>query len=236
MPGKRRGIITVAIVGLLAAIMAFIALVPTGPRMEAPTGYEPFRDDALAAKYRPAFECPAEFGPILALYYRAARDGSGLVHIAYHPVWARERNDAPGFKPALSRSLYTGGLSLQRLMFGKGDIESVGLTLDPKSGDVVEVAYETAAGYNPSDFSVKHESVVVKGPLSLPIGFRVVSWNHLFSLEKAGGAPLAGSASAIPLSYFTPEIWREYGMWKDPETRLRKDRAHFEWERGAAGE
>ena len=222
------------LIGLLAlaVLAAALSLFPSGKKSLPPSSYIPFRDDALAARYCPVFECPSAYGPILAVYYRAARDESGLIHLAYHPVWARERNDAPGLKPFLSRVLYTGGLSLQRAMFGKGDIEAVGLTVDPASGSVLEIRYETARAYSPTDFSVSHEYVVESHPgVGRPL-FAVVSWNHLFRLE--GSATQAQAAAPRPaLAYFSARLWNAYGMWKNPETLLRKNRAHFVWERGA---
>lgn len=222
------------IIALFILILCAIAYYPTGKKETPPAGYTPIRDDALAARYKPVFDCPPEFGPILAVYYRAARDESRILHIAYHPVWARERNDTKAWGAFLSRCLYTGGLSLQRAMFGKGDIESIGLAIDPASGEVIEIDYETAADYTPSSFSVKHLNVVKKEPLTPPLRFRVVSWNHLFSLEENLPASLERQDVKIPLSYFTSELWAAYAMWKNPETLLRKDRAHFVWERGVA--
>jgi hypothetical protein len=126
-------------------------------------------------------------------------------------------------------------------MYGKGDVESVGLVVDPAAGEVLEADFETAANYKPTDFSVKHQAVVEKGPLATPLRFRVISWNHLFSLEKSSGAARSpatgqaaeGSTAGPVLSYFTPELWASYAMWKNPQTLLRKNRAHFVWERGA---
>lgn len=221
----------------LVVLVAFLIFAPSGPRRASASGYASLRDDGLAARYRPSFDCPEEFGPILSVYYRAAKDEAGLIHIAYHPLWARERNAAPGFSPFLSRSLYTGGLSLQRLMYGKGDIESIALTVDPSTGTITRVEYETAQDYSPSKFSVTHKAVVAEGPLSAPPRFSVVSWNHLFALEKpeSSPGPKDGAAeSQPPLSYFSDALWREYSMQKAWETRLRKDRAHFSWEEAAA--
>jgi len=249
------------IIAAFLVLLCFVLYYPTEKKESPPTGYAPLRDDELAAHFRPVFDCPSEFGPILALYYRAAIDDSGIIHIAYHPVWERERNDAKGIEPFLSRILYTGGLSLQGLMFGPGDIEAVALAIDPVGWKIVEIDYETAADYDPSAFSVKHEVVSLTGSFALPIRFKVISWNHLFELEGRGAsqdeafvapAPVldstmslstavptspAASSDFIPetrLSYFTPELWDKYGIWKNPETILRKDRAHFIWERGVA--
>jgi hypothetical protein len=234
MEKTHRKIIMLALAACALSLAAFALLFPSGPKRRPVEGYTPLRDDALAARYRPLIDCPPEFGPLLALYYRAAKDSGGLVHIAYHPLWAREVNNAPGFSPFLSRSLYTGGLSLQRLMYGKGDIESVALTLDPASGEIRRVDYETAESYSPSRFSVTHKAVGVAGPLALPVRFRVVSWNHLFSLEKDSPTPAARGDAEAPLQYFSSALWREYSMVKDPNTLLREDRAHFEWEEKAA--
>ncbi|OQB96885.1 MAG: hypothetical protein BWX81_01241 [Spirochaetes bacterium ADurb.Bin110] len=269
------------IIAVLLVLLCFVFYYPTGKKESPPMGYAPLRDDGLAAHFQPVFDCPSEFGLILAVYYRAAIDDSGIIHIAYHPAWERERNNAKGIGPFLSRILYTGGLSLQSLMFGPGDIEAIAFAIDPVGWKIVEIYYETAADYDPSAFSVKHEAVSLTGSFVLPIRFKVISWNHLFELEErvasqdesfVAPAALIGSimppsteapdkvidsaiapAEAIastaapatptvssnsmpeaPLSYFSPELWDKYGIWKNPETILRKNRAHFIWERGVA--
>jgi hypothetical protein len=43
-------------------------------------------------------------------------------------------------------------------------------------------------------------------------------------------AAFTAAAVAAPLSYFTSELWAKYAIWKNAETILRKDRAHFPWE------
>lgn len=243
--GHRALWIFISIAAVFVVIILFVAYFPTGKREIPPVGFIPIRDDSLAACYQPIFDCPAQFGPILALYYRAAKDESGNIHIAYHPLWAKEENLSPGFGAFLSRYIYTGGLSLQHLMFGPGDIEVIGIVIDPVSGAILQVDYETAANYDESKFSVIHKAVSQKGDFALPLRFAVVSWNHLFSLEGQGdaiGAQSAqgdvgatqGSSTQPALSYFTPALWNHYGIWKNPQTILRKDRAHFAWERASA--
>jgi len=225
------------VIGIAIAFIFFLCIVmyyPTEGKESPPSGYTFIRDDALAALYQPFFDCPPEYGPILEVYYRAAKDESGILHIAYHPLWARERNDAKAWGAFLSRWLYTGGLSLQRVMFGSGDIETIGLAIDPASGKIIEIDYETAADYSPSSFSVKHINIIKTGLFSFPPRFSVVSWNHLFSLEEETPASPNTPVSNIPLAYFTLELWSKYAIWKNPETLLRKDRAHFVWERGIA--
>ncbi|MCX7026389.1 MAG: hypothetical protein NT061_02615 [Spirochaetes bacterium] len=226
--------IVLGITAILAVLICVVAQYPTGKKETPPSGYTPIRDDELAVRCKPSFECPLAFGPILAVYYRAAKDESGVLHIAYHPVWAREWNDTKAWGPFLSRCLYTGGLSLQRAMYGKGDIESVGLAIDPAREAVIQIDYETAADYKPTSFGVTHLAVAKKGTFALPLRFEVVSWNHLFSLQEESPAAVEKPGTEPPLSYFTPELWTQYAMWKNPETLLRKDRAHFVWERGAA--
>ncbi|HEY9053309.1 MAG TPA: hypothetical protein VIO60_00680 [Rectinemataceae bacterium] len=135
----------------------------------------------------------------------------------------------------LSRILYTGGLSLQRIMFGVKDIESVEIVLDSERERGVKVAYETAQDYDPRAFGVKHVLRRVSGPFDLPIRFDVVSWNHLFELAAdRGGASGGPVPERLAPEYFTPDLWNYFGMQKNPETALKKDRAHFEWERHAA--
>lgn len=223
-----------------------------------PESFAPFQDDDLALRYCPVFESPSSFGPIVAVYYRAARDKDDNLHIAYHPVWKRERNDNSGFGPFLSRVIYTGGISLQRAMFGKGDVESIGVTIDAE-GEVVGLEYETAEDYRPDSFSVTHLPIKEEGKVDLPLRFRIVSWNHLFvrkgneasakvligitgteagrepdaqEIFSAEGTDVAGTKS-VPFGYFSAKLWSDYAMWKNPETILRKNRSHFIWERGA---
>lgn len=230
---RKPGLIAGGVLATLALAVLFLYFMPTGAPEAPPAYYRPVRDDGLAARYAPDIFCSPEFGSLLALYYRAAVDErTALVHIAYHPLWRYERNDAQGPMPFLSRTLYTGGLSLQRLMFGKGDVESLALTVDPLSGAVVALEYETARDYDPAAFSVTHEPLREEGVFSAPLSFEVISWNHLFRRVNASGS----AAAVLPVQYFTDKAWREYRMVKNPRTRIQKDRAHFVWERVSAEE
>jgi hypothetical protein len=256
---KKAAVWGLSIALLVLVICVFCVFWPTGKKQALPEGYTALRDDALARRYCPVFETSPDFGPIVAIYYRAARDGAGKLHVAYHPVWERETNNSSGLGPFLSRTIYTGGLSLQRAMFGKGDVESIGVTID-REGEIAGLEYEMAKDYDPSAFSVKHLPVKEEGRVGLPLRFRIVSWNHLFSRlgNDAAAAALAGiagtgagrepetyevfapagievpDAGSVPFGYFTEKLWSEYAMWKNPETILRKDRSHFVWERGTA--
>lgn len=214
---------TVALL-ILAGFTWFLMRTTRTNSLDAP-GFEPLRNDALAAKHAPMISSPAEFGQPEALYYRAATS-NGKLYITYHFVWPGESNPAPGFLPWLNRNLYTGGLRMQKTMFGKGDVEMISLVLD-SNGNVDEVIYETAENHDPSDFGVKHSTVrTVAEP---PLVFRVVSWNHLFLLEK--GAPVEGQ---LRPEYFSASLWDEYEMVKENESILKRSRAHQPYERRAA--
>jgi len=105
---SKHRLIFAIIIAVLIVLVCFVVWYPAGEKEAPPAGYTPLRDDDLAARYRPVFDCPTEFGPILAVYYRAARDDSGLIHIAYHPLWAGERNDTKAFLAFLKQNFVHG--------------------------------------------------------------------------------------------------------------------------------
>jgi hypothetical protein len=197
-------------------------------------GFTALRNDDAARRFAPSFFSSDEFGFPVKCYYRAARDAEGNLHFAYHPVWEYERNDAGGLMPFLSRILYTGGLRIQRIMFGKGDVELISVTVNP-AGKIIGFEYERPKDYNPSTFTVAHQTVRLKKEFArLPV-LRVASWNHLF--EFADDAP-SGQYGArnwrCQPEYFSEELWNEYTMVRLKETPLRKSRAHLPWERMTA--
>lgn len=216
------------------AVSAYLTATVNVLEPEAP-GFTPVKDDVAAGDYAPSLLSNDAFGFPQKCYYRAARDGSGNLHIAYHPVWEYERNDSGGIMPLLSRMFYTGGLKIQRIMFGKGDVEVIAVTVD-RQGVGTELRYERPKNYNPSTFTVSHEKVALQGTFATLPPFRVSSWNHLF--EKADGAdaaPRSGERTwRCRPEYFTDALWEEYTMVRLKETRLRKSRAHFPWERVSA--
>ncbi len=192
-------------------------------------GYTPVRVGSVAQRYVPIVIPGESFDEPVRLLYRASRDTDGNIHLAYHFIWGKEENNAEGLMPFLSRNLYTGGLSLQRVMFGKGDVEVVGMVISPK-GRIIRLEYETAADYNPQDFSVKHKDVTVDGPLSTPVCFEIISWNHMFDFKK-NPTEKCKDGVRLQVEYFTKELWEEYTMFKPEETMLKKNRAHLKWER-----
>jgi hypothetical protein len=196
--------------------------------------FTPVIDSSLSKKYAPVFISNKDNGLPYKLYYRAATDKNGNTYIAYHPVWNNELNKSSGFMPFLNRTLYTGGLKLQKLMFGKEDIESVMYKID-STGKIVEIDYETAAGYDPKGFSVSHKNVKVTEPLDTPGYFKVISWNHLFEYQKSFEDKNDGyQAVTLAPEYFTQKDWEAYEIFKEKETILKKNRAHFIFERKTA--
>jgi len=197
--------------------------------MDVP-GFVPIKDDALASRYAPRLLLNDRYGNPQEMLYRASKDDAGNIHITYHPIWAKEENTGSGWKPFLSRWLYTGGLRLQRVMFGVKDIEGVSLVITPK-GEVVRALYETADQYSDSDFGVKHKPVVIDGKVNSRLVFEVMSWNHLFRLVEQDEASLKGKLVALEPHYFTQALWLEYTMVKAEEKTLSKNRAHQVYER-----
>ena len=220
------------IVLVLAVAIAVLSLRPTRHNAATAPGFEPLRDDALAARFAPVVVSGAFERPV-RLLYRAARDAAGRIRIVYHFVWEYERNSGPGFGPFMSRWIYTGGLGLQGIMFGKGDIETVSLVIG-RGGAVEELAYETAENYDPRDFGVRHRTVRVRAPEALPGALRVMSWNHLFEPLVTESEGASGSRAKLRCEYFTEALWKEYTMFKPVETFFRRSRAHEPFERVAA--
>lgn len=194
--------------------------------MDVP-GYIPRKFDEFAKMYAPKL-ISSSYGEPIALYYRASEDDLKNIHITYHFVWEKEENASSGVKPFFSRNIYTGGLKIQKMMFGKGDIEIVSLVVNPP-GKIISAEYETAENYSDADFSVKHKTIELKEELKNPLLFKVVSWNHLFELVKDGAEESEGLK--LTPTYFNEKLWQEYEMVKVNETRLKKSRAHKIYER-----
>lgn len=190
--------------------------------------YTPFQDDELAFRYRPFLKESADDRPE-KLLYRASKDSEGMIYLAYHFIWSGEENTSTGFMPFLSRNIYTGGLSLQASLYGKGDIELIALKISP-DGQILELNYETADQYSASDFSVKHKTIVEKETLQLPLQFEVISWNHLFKRIDT-----SGDKFSLKPEYFSEDLWQEYEMVKPKETFYSRHRAHKLYERQSVG-
>lgn len=215
----------------LVLLFLYARFYPTNKENADAPGFTPIRNDKLAMSHTPILFTASSDAPT-DLYYRAARDAAGRIHITYHYVWPGEQNETASVGAFLSRTIYTGGLRLQRTMFGKGDIEMISLIID-KNDVVREIVYETAENYDPKAFGVKHRTITISELKAIPV-FRVMSWNHLF--QVAGDKTTTASETKVNLSpqYFTTEKWDEYEMWKPTETTLKKSRAHRLYERRSA--
>ncbi len=230
---------TLAIVGAIVVALFYLSQRTVRENAADAPGYAPLRDDALAAAHAPRLLAPRgpEFGPAPAdpeaLYYRASRDDQGRLHLAYFFAWPYERNESPGLAPWLNRMLYTGGLSLQRVLFGPGDVEVVSLVIRP-DGRVESVEYEIAENYDPARFGVKHKAVTETENLAGELYFRVASWNHLFVRVRTPAPD--DRALALKPQYFTEELWERYRMFKARETALSRNRAHPLFAREAAAD
>ncbi|MBK6607543.1 MAG: hypothetical protein IPG24_19185 [Leptospiraceae bacterium] len=93
-------------------------------------GFTPIKDNELANRYAPLLAIGSEHGDPFAIYYRASKDLEGNTHITYHYFWEKEENTHSGTGPFFNRNIYTGGIKLQKSMFGKGDIEMVSFMID----------------------------------------------------------------------------------------------------------
>ncbi len=207
----------------------------------------------LVSRYAPVLvqgeDIPAPPGELL--FRAATSEDCRTLRLAYHVVWEFERDPGKGFWPALTRATYTGGLRLQRIIFGPGDVEALALDVDLETSRVTRVRYETARYGKRGE--VIHVPVVKEWgdvPDYNPLYFEVISWNHLFDLLEAppGKAadkeskgtlnPGSGSTAAGRKVYrldpepFTDELWKHYRMTKKREHMLSRDRAHYCFELG----
>ena len=202
---------------------------PIDKNADTVPSFTPVKDDEFAKRYAPLLEIGSEHGDPFAIYYRASKDPEGNTHITYHFFWEKEENTGSGTGPFFSRNIYTGGLKLQKSMFGKGDIELVSFLID-KTGKIQQVEYETAENYDPNKFGVKHKHIERKGFHKEPVLFKVISWNHLFDYV---GDNTDSTKPAIRLTpqYFNQSLWEEYGMVKEKESFLSRSRAHKLYEK-----
>jgi hypothetical protein len=195
--------------------------------------FDLFRDEELARKYSIIIvqhdSIPAK--PEKLLFRMAGSEDEKTIKIAYHVVWPFEKDIRKGFWPWWTRVTYTGGLKLQKMIYGPGDVEAIELTLDAETGKVIGVKYETA------DWDKKgrviHVPVVKSGgeiPSDEHLAFRIVSWNHMFELIAESEIKKDEPRYKFYPEYFSEELWSYYRMTKKKQTPLKRDRAHFEWE------
>ncbi len=195
--------------------------------------FKVFNDEELAGKYAIIL---VQDDSIMAkperLLYRMARsDDGGIIKIAYHVVWPFEQDNRKGFWSWWTRITYTGGLKMQKIMYGPGDVEAIEMTINAETGKIDRVFYETA-DYDRKG-NVIHVEVEKEGdeiPPDPRLVLRVVSWNHMFDLVTGSDIKECEPRYELDPEYFTEELWDYYSMTKEKETPLKKNRAHFKWE------
>lgn len=224
------------IIVVIPLLILFVLFCPLKINENSVSGYEPIKNDVLANEFKPIIVSNNEFRIPYKMVYRASVDDENNTYIAYHVFWDREVNLTNGIMPFLSRNIYTGGLKIQKLMYGKEDVEVIEIKLNPNK-EVVRVQYETAENYNPNNFAVEHKNVMLEGNdletyKSENVVFEVVSWNHLFDLKTIDDLEMNDKEKVdIEVEYFDSEEWEEYEMSKKINTILKKDRAHYGYER-----
>ncbi len=213
---------------------AALAALASSTAARAECEIDPSRAAETARRHAPVFvqseEIPATLERVL--YRTATTDDGRSLLAAYHPVWDFEQDPRPGMGPALTRAFYTGGLKLQRVIYGKGDVEVVEMEIDLETDRVVRLYYETA-DYDQAG-NVIHVDVNLadeKIPDVERLRFEVVSWNHMLDL-MGPGEDRDGRVYDLDPEPFTEKLWKEYRMTKKVRTPLSMDRRHPEWEDG----
>jgi len=152
-----------------------------------------------------------------------AQDDTRIL-IAYHPVWLYEKDERKkGMDAIFNKLFYTGGLKLQKKIFGPGDVETIEIVVDKQSGKIIRIRYESASHQKQEKTGEELEKI------SKPY-FEVTTWNHMFDLispEQAQGKKIY----ELKPEYFSKELWDYYRMTKKKQSLLSQDRAHMEWER-----
>ena len=187
---------------------------------------------ALARQFEPVLTQGADIPapPERILYRAATTENCTRLLLAYHIAWPFEQDPRPGWWPAFIRLVYTGGLRLQRVIYGPGDVEVIFLTIALPDKKIVRINYETAT-YDAKNGVVHVPQVVEEKdvPAYAPLHFRVISWNHLFKLEA--GPPAANEKTyRFAPEPFTAELWSYYRMSKKVQTPLSMDRDYPAWE------
>lgn len=226
---KHKGLRGTAILAIVFGVILFWVLRPVRETSFDLKGFTPQHDDSLAAKFTPHILAHSLYGAPTHMFYRMAKDTQGNTYIAYHPYFHDEENPHEGFGAKASRLLYSGGLHLKDIIFGKADLELIEVVLDAK-GNVSRVAYEDAEKYNPKAFGVKHVEKTLMHP-KLPLCFEIVSWNHMVRPRESDAC---SKMAALKVEYFTDALWDEFRMVKKTEAILRRNRAHRVYERSAA--
>lgn len=218
---------------MTAALAGFILFCPCPARSGC--CLSPGKVRGLVDRFAPLLvqepSIPAD--PEKVLFRASTDDDCRRLYIAYHVVWPFERDPRPGLWPALTRTFYTDVFKLQRLMYGKGDVEVIEITVDLATEQPVRIKYETA-DYDKKGNVIHRDVTVAKDgiPSIRPLAFEAVSWNHMFELLEEPPGPDRRVFRLSPQP-FSDELWKSYRMTKKHRVWPLKDRAHPPWEDGA---
>ena len=188
-----------------------------------PGEFQPVQEDEIAERYCPIIVQAQGIEPEPgAIYYRMAYQDK-RIFIAYHIVWAYEKGEGKGLEKLWNKLFYTGGLKLQKVIFGPSDVEAIELVVDKESGEIIRLRYEQEG----------HQGIERSGQelagLEKPY-FEVTTWNHMFELISK--AQISGKkVYNLKPEYLTEELWRYYKITKKHNHLLSQPRAHFSWEK-----
>ena len=226
-PGsKRKGYWLIAIL-LVASVPLVCAGAYQWPDEKAALTH--FQDQALAEKFCPIIVQGDNIKPDpWQIYYRMAQDDS-RIFIAYHVAWAYEKDETTGLLAAVNKVFYTGGLKLQKKIFGPEDIEVIEFVIDKKSGKIARIRYESATVEKVGEkVKQNHQGKEVKNA-EPPTYFETITWNHMFNMLSPGQIN-GKKVFKLKPEYFTQERWDYYKMSKKHKNLLSQDRAHYNWE------
>jgi hypothetical protein len=216
--------------GLILALLilaAFLLAPAQWPPEKTPIA--DFRYDALAEKYCPVIVQGKGIEPPPShIYYRMGQD-DGRILIAYHVAWPFEKDETKGVAAAWNKMFYTGGLKLQRKIFGPEDIEVIEFVIDKKSGQVIRLRYETATVSKEGDQVKQNHLNKEETRANPPVYLETITWNHMFG--ASGPDQVAGKqVYKLKPEYFTQDRWDYYQMSKKRQSLLSQDRAYYDWE------
>ena len=215
----------------LTAVLFVLAVNLMAPAQWPPekTAIKHLQDDTLARKYCPVIVQDKDIEPEVShIYYRMGEDESRIL-IAYHVTWPYEKDESKGIAGAWDKLFYTGGLKLQKKIFGPEDNEVIELAIDKKTGNIIRLRYESAQ-VSKTEKKVKQNHMgTEETSAELPLYFETITWNHMFAHIKPDQVS-GKQVYKIAPEYFTQERWGYYQMSKKHQTLLSQDRAYYNWE------
>ena len=215
----------------LTAVLFVLAVSLMAPAQWPPekVAIKHLHDDALAQKYCPVIVQDKGIEPeVTHIYYRMGED-EGRILIAYHVTWPYEKDESKGMAAAWNKLFYTGGLKLQRQIFGPEDNEVIEVSVDKKTGNIIRLRYESAEVSKIEEKVKQNHMGTEEKSAELPLYFETITWNHMFAHIRPDQVSGKRVYKIEPV-YFTQERWEYYQMSKKHQTPLSQDRAYYKWE------